>query len=134
MKIILCSEEQKNLIRHRFLKEAGTSVITGIQLLSLSNLLRADEPSDAKADPLRLCRMLEEQKERFPIYRAMFRFPAFISEILTFAKECALYSIPLSALPADTASECELAGILAIALSLPLTEKAVAESYDSILQ
>ena len=134
MKIIICSEEQKNPIRHRLLKEAGNPVITGIRLLSLSNILHADEPSDVKADPLRLCKMLEKQKEQFPIFRAMFRFPAFIEEILSFAKECALYSIPVSALPSDTASERELAGILETALSLPLTEKVAAASYDLILQ
>ena len=133
MKTIICSEEQKNMIRHRLLKESGSPVITGIRLLSLSNILRQEEPSDEKADTLRLSKILKQKDDAFPIYRAMFRFPAFIQEILSFARECALYDIRPEQLPADTASERELAGILAEALALPLKEKKIAASRAKLL-
>ena len=134
MKTIICNEEQKNLILHTLLKEAGTPVITGVQLLSAGNLLRSKEPSEEGAFALQLCRMLEENSDCYPIYRAMFRFPAFIQEILSFAKECALYSIAPESLPDSTASERELAAILREALTLPLKEKETAEQYDTLLE
>ena len=133
MKTIICSEEQKNLIWHRLLKESGAPVITDVQLLSPSNILRQEEPADEKADALRLSKQLKRKADAFPIFRAMFRFPAFIQEILSFAKECALYGISPDTLPADTASERELAGILSEALTLPLKEKAIAAGYPQIL-
>ena len=133
MKTIICSEEQKNLIWHRLLSQSGGPVITDVQLLSPSNILRQEEPADEKADALRLSRLLKTKAEAFPIYRAMFRFPAFIQEILSFARECALYGISPDTLPGDTASERELAGILSEAMTLPLKEKMIAESYPQIL-
>ena len=133
MKTIICSEEQKNLIWHRLLSQSGGPVITDVQLLSPSNILRQEEPADEKADALRLSRLLKTKAEAFPIYRAMFRFPAFIQEILSFARECALYGISPDTLPGDTASERELAGILSEALTLPLKEKMIAANYPQIL-
>ncbi len=134
MKTILCSEEQKPLLLHRMLTSSENSIITEISLRSVANLLHSDENTDDHSFSLRLCHTLQQASANFPIYRAMFRFPAFIQEILTFARECARYSIKPDTLPADTASEAELAGILEIALRLPLNEKQAAKQRTAVLQ
>ena len=134
MKTILSCEELKPLFFHRLLEETDTPVITGIHLKSLSNLLDIDEAFETHADALQLSRWLNEEPDSYPIYRDMFRFPSFIQEILSFAKECALYSIPVSSLPCDTASEAELARIIDTALKLPLRERAVAEQLPRLLE
>lgn len=53
----------------------------------------------------------------------MFLFPVFIQEILSFAKECILYSISVDDLPETNANEKELKEILNIAFTLDFAEK-----------
>ncbi|MBR3202330.1 MAG: PD-(D/E)XK nuclease family protein [Solobacterium sp.] len=133
MKTILCDNYQKDIIYHDLLSSEGTNAITDIQLLTLSNLLHAEETEEHYGMPLRLAHLLEHAEEPFPIYQEMFVYPAFIEEILSFARECALYQINPDTLPADTASEAELRAIIKLALTLPLSEKEVAAHHDAIL-
>ena len=133
MKTILCDSYQKDIIYHSILSSEGISAVTDVQLLTLSNLLQADETEESKGMPLRLAHLLARSEQRFDIYRAMFPFPAFIEEILRFARECALLQIEPEALPAATASEAELREIIRLALTLPLQEKEIAAHQDAIL-
>ena len=134
MKTILCGSGQKDRIYHDLAGSQNISAIADVQLLTLSALLKADEADDLLAMPLRLSHLLLQSAERFPIYRDMFVYPAFIQEILSFARECALYQIDCDTLPETTAGEAELKQILKIAFSLPLSEKEVARQYDAALQ
>lgn len=133
MKTILCDNYQKDIIYHDLLSSEGTNAITDVQLLTLSNLLHAEETEEQYGMPLRLAHLLEQAAEPFPIYQEMFAYPAFIQEILSFARECALYQIDPDTLPADTASEAELRRIIKLALALPLSEKEIAMRHDAIL-
>ena len=67
----------------------------------------------------------------------MFLFPVFIQEILSFTKECILYSISVDDLPETNANEKELKEILSIAFTLDFAEKnnvknGIPASSDSI--
>ena len=134
MKTILCSEYQKNMLYHSLYLQNGETGIRDIQLLTVSNLLRTEEDGDDSASLLKLAHLLEAQKESFPIYRNMFHFSAFIQEILSFARECALYGIGAGDLPKDTESEEELARLVEAALSLGLREKTVFLKREELLQ
>lgn len=134
MKTILCDSGQKGRIYHDLAGSQNTSAIADVQLLTLSALLRADETEDLKAMPLRLSHLLMQSAEHFPIYRDMFIYPAFINEILTFARECALYQTDCDSLQENTAGEAELKQILKIASALPLPEKEAAKRRGEALQ
>lgn len=115
------------------LKESGTDAISGVQLLTPANLLKTEGREEKEATPLKLVHLLERERESFPIYRDMFVYPAFISEILSFARECALYGIRAQDLPEEGAAQKELRGIVALALELPLAEKETAVQYQKLL-
>ena len=133
MKTILCAEEQKELIYHQMLENEHRSAISQVRLVTLSNLLKIDETEDNEALSLRLSKLLNAHKNEFPIYAEMFQYPVFCSEILSFARTCALYSITPQELPRDTASEMELAEITSLALLLPLREKRTAAAREELL-
>ena len=134
MKTILCESGQKGRIYHDLAGSQNTSAIADVQLLSLSALLKADETEDLLAIPLRLSHLLLQSAEKFPIYRDMFVYPAFIGEILSFARECVLYQIDCDTLQETTAGEAELKQILKIAFSLPLSEKEIVKQYEAALR
>ncbi|MBR4455508.1 MAG: PD-(D/E)XK nuclease family protein [Solobacterium sp.] len=134
MKTILCNEELKPVLYHRLLKEARTPAMTGVSLRSPANLLDDVICSEGTVTLLFLSQLLQKEQERFPIYREMFVYPAFIEEILSFARRCAMYSITPQELPRSTAGEKELAELIAIALSLPLKEKEYPAARKEVLE
>ena len=134
MKTILCSEYQKSTLYRSLFLQSGETGICDIQLLTINNLLRMEENPSDSALLLKLAHLLRESEDTFPIYRDMFSFAAFVQEILSFAKECALYGITADDLPKDTESEEELSRLLAAALSLSLREKNIFEQRDELLK
>ena len=132
MKTIIAAEYQKERIYHQLAENTGC--VTDVQLLSAANLLRTDQQEDKETALLRLAHILSKRADDFPIYAGMFQFPAFINEVLSFARICALWSIVPTDLPTDTDAETELQSIVASALSLPLEEKTQSLQYAALLQ
>lgn len=133
MKTILCSEEQKDPIWRSLLAERNVSAIRDVRLLTLSNLFRSEAREDRCATPLKLAHLLAERQEEFPVYRDMFPYPAFVGEILSFARSLALYGIHPEELPESTAGQKELQNILRLALTLPLSETECAARRNDVL-
>lgn len=131
MKTIIASQYQKNKILHD-LSCAENGTLTDVQILSLSALLQEEKEDDAETC-LQLKRKLTAVQDTFPIYRDMFKYPAFVKEILAFAKECMLWGIGEKDLPADTENEKELQQILAAVLTLDLPEKKLHDNRDQLL-
>ena len=133
-KTIICSEYQKERIYHAL--SAGNQAVSlvGTELLSPGALLHSDAEEDKYASMMLFARRLKDISGSLTVYRDMVKFPAFISEILSFARECALFGITEKMLPRDTESEEELALILAEALKMPLEEQFVFRNYDELVR
>ena len=132
MKTIIAQEYEKERIYHQLAEKTGC--VTDVQLLSIANLLKIDEQEDKESTVLQLAHILSGRSKEFPIYAGMFQFPAFINEVLSFARVCALWNIVPTDLPVDTDAEIELQSIVASALTLGLEEKTQVQQYDALLQ
>ncbi len=84
MKTIIASMDQKDAIMREFASE-NNGIVTDIQIQSLNTLLK-EEKDDSIVLSMQLSSLLNDRKEMFPIYQAMFSYPAFIDEILSFTK------------------------------------------------
>ena len=122
MKTILCSSDQKDQIYHELAKK-NHGIVTDIRLVSLSDLMKTEEEGNRAAALFSAARLLQEHASEFPLFRNMFAYPAFSEEIVSFARQLALYQVPLSDLPERNPSEAELARILALIMRMPLKEK-----------
>jgi ATP-dependent helicase/DNAse subunit B len=131
MKTIIADNSQKDQILHdAALKNNG--IVSGLQVLSLSAVMK-EERDDRISVLLSLKKMLSKHPEDYPIYGAMFAYPAFLEDILVFAKECLLWGIQEEDLPADTDAERELQKILAAVFAMDLAEKKTHAQRDQIL-
>lgn len=131
MKTIICAEYQKEtILRHT--AAAGGGAAFGIDVRSFSNYLHTDEDAVFRQE-LELAAKLRSESARFPIYKTMLSFPAFIQEILSFAKECALYEIDPDTLPASDTQKEQLREIIRAALTLSLQEKKMAARRDALI-
>ena len=128
MKTIICANYQNEMILGAH-AHAGT-VNHGIQTVQLSSIFRRRPENDSVLGFV-LSAELREEAERFPNYRDMFIYPAFISQILQFARECALFKISPDDLPEDTVLSGELKEIIRTALAMPLSEKESARSVEA---
>ena len=130
MKTIICAEYQKeSILRNTAVRQGGTAFGTDVK--SLSNLLRTDEEGMILQE-MKLSALLKDHAGDFPIYSRMFIYPAFIQEILSFAKECALYQISPEELPSSDPQKKELRGIIRMALTLPLGEKGMNARKETV--
>ena len=91
MKKIIASSDQKDPILRK-LSSQNHGIVTDTQIIPLSTFLKEEKDDDLVLS-IQLSNKLLQAQEHFPIYQAMFLFPVFILEILSFAKECILYSI-----------------------------------------
>ncbi|MCR5795353.1 MAG: PD-(D/E)XK nuclease family protein [Solobacterium sp.] len=128
MKTIVCANYQNEMILGTGLK-AGT-VNHGTAAVQLSSIFRRRPENDSVLGFV-LSMKLREESGRFPNYRDMFIYPAFISEILQFARECALFGISADDLPEDNVLSAELKEIIRMALQMPLSEKESARSVEA---
>ena len=131
MKTIIAEPYQKNKIFHA-LASQNAGIVTDVQILSLSTAMQEDR-DDPTAVLLQLKDTLSKQQDAFPIYRDMFKYPAFLKEVLSFGRECLLWGIQEADLPADNDNEKELQKILAVVFSMDLAEKKTFANHDAIL-
>lgn len=132
MKTIIAEAYQKQKIMHDLASQSN-GIVTGVQVLSLRSLMQEDR-DDPTGILLQLQNALQGKKESFPIYAQMFRYPAFLQEILSFAKECLLWGISAKDLPADNDNEKELQKILDTAFSLDLAEKKIFAHRNTMIE
>ncbi len=130
MKTILCNEYQKNLILDDLAAKQG-GVVCDTTCTTLAQVFQTEDSERSYVLSLQCMHLLMEHKESFPIFRAMFVYPQFIQEIMRFARDLVLYEVPLQDLPQTTPSEKELYGILALALTLRLSEKETVKNRDA---
>ena len=131
---IICGEYQKERIYHTLSADSRSASLTGTELLSPGALLHSDAEEDKYASMMMFAQRLKDIAGSLTVYRDMLKYPAFISEILSFARECALFGITEEMFPRDTQSEQELALILGEALRMPLEELYVYRNYDELLR
>lgn len=112
MKTILCNEHLKTFILRVLALKQDTSFLQDIRTLTPEQYLQIQR-EDRQLMTLRLAHVLDQDTEQFPVYGKMFRYPAFLQEILAFAEECVNCGIRAEDLPSDNASEAELKKILA---------------------
>ena len=89
-----------------------------------------EDRDDPTAVLLQLKETLSQQQNSFPIYRDMLKYPAFLKEVLSFSRECLLWGIQKTDLPADNDNEKELQKILAAVFSLNLAEKKIYANHE----
>ncbi len=133
MSRILISQGRREEIYHRLALQNKQNAVSGISLITSAELLRADEKENRSASAVFCMRMLEEIKDLCPVYRGMFCYPAFIQEILSFARDLCLWQISPDALPEDTASEKELRIILKHVMTMDLEEKEIGRNREQLL-
>lgn len=121
MKTIICANNQRDQIL-RQLAAANGGKCEGVKAISLEVALGQESENEAVL-ALTLSQLLTSQADRYPIFRKMFIYPAFIQQIIRFVSECVMYDITADQLPADNANEAELAAICAAALGLDLAAK-----------
>ncbi len=134
MKTIICSSYIQPALYHQLAN--GSGGVSDVRLIPLGALFPHVEEGDANALLLKARHLLIEHQSQFPIYRDMFAYPAFVEEVLTFARSICLYQIDPATLPGGSASEAELRTMLALLVTLPLKEKEVGkrryETYNEI--
>ncbi len=130
MKTVISSPHLRETLLHRTSGQNG--ILTEVSFLSLSTLLSAEE--DVTNTLLSFASQLRSDVSAYPVYGEMFRYPAFIREVISFARSCALYGIDAEQLPADTPAETELKRMVTTALSLPLKEKELYAGRDLFMQ
>lgn len=133
MKTILCSSYQKDQIYHELAKK-NQGIVTDIRMVSLSDLMKAEGEENRAAALFSAARLLQEHASEFPLFRNMFAFPAFSEEVVSFARQLALYQIPVEDLPKRNPSEAELSRILALIMRLPMKEKEYGKNRKQYLE
>ncbi|MDD6366739.1 MAG: hypothetical protein PUG17_06750, partial [Stecheria intestinalis] len=133
MKTILCSSYQKDQIYHELAKK-NQGIVTDIRMVSLSDLMKTEGEENRAAALFSAARLLQEHASEFPLFRNMFAFPAFSEEVVSFARQLALYQIPVEDLPKRNPSEAELSRILALIMRLPMKEKEYGKNRKQYLE
>ncbi len=134
MKTILCAEYQKSRIMRCLLKKHHVSGMADIRLVTLNTLLNDPESEDPDALLLQFSAALKNNKDAFPVYSDMFQYPAFVQEILSFAKTCALLNISVDNLPENSRLQREQKQIIQEAMHLNLSEKKTQYRIETVLQ
>lgn len=134
MKTILCREYQKDRILMDRMKTENKNYVSGLRLTTLNALLKSDVREDREATLLQFSRLLRRKKEQFPLYSAMFGYPAFLEEILRFARQCILFQISADQLPQRSRREKELRQLLTEAFTLDLEEKRTIADLEMNIQ
>ncbi|MBR2810502.1 MAG: PD-(D/E)XK nuclease family protein [Solobacterium sp.] len=131
MKTIITAKYLKEPLLHE-LAQGRTSGLTDIDVRTLSSFDAVIRPN-RNLLLLQLAHRLQAEQEKYEIYGQMFAFPAFISEILSFAGECILYGITPDSLPAANVQQKDLREILAEAMAMDLPEKETVQQEDAFL-
>ena len=132
MTVFICESYQREMLLHELAKTQENGVVMGVSTKTLSQALLKEEPQDTLCEQLRLMQKLLPAADRYRNYGAMFSYPAFIQEILSFAKKCALYGIAPDGLPSLRENEQELKQILTAALEMPFAEKILHDRREEL--
>ncbi len=97
MKTIICSSYIQPALYHQLAN--GSGGVSDVRLIPLGALFPHVEEGDANALLLKARRLLLDHQSQFPIYRDMFSYPAFVEELLTFARSICLYQMTRQAKP-----------------------------------
>lgn len=134
IRTIICNEYQKERIYHSLSLHNDSASLAGVRLVSPGVLLRFEAEEDRYASMMVFAGMLKEHQNSFTVYKDMLKYPAFLQEMLSFARECALYGITAEDLPHGTKSETELAMIIDTALQMPLEEISIHRNYGELVR
>ncbi len=121
MQTILIQDHLRQSYYHNEAKKHN-GIVKGVNLISLNNLFHVTSAKHQEALLLTCAKRLQANKDNYPIYAPMFLFPSFINEVVTFAKELALYHVPTTQLPTNTPANKELKAILEDILTYDLVE------------
>lgn len=121
MKTILVPSYNRQRTLRNLAKENGGK-LTDVKVLSFSSALH-EQSDDSASVLLSIQQQLLSHKEEFSIYGDMFQYPAFLNEMISFAKECILYDISVEQLPEDNPNNMELKQLLSYVLNYPFLEK-----------
>lgn len=130
MKTILSNKYQINSILRKE-AEQNNGIVQGIRTVPLSAYLQSEQENEA--EELMLCRQALLAHPEFAVYYPMFAYPAFVQEILAFAREMIQYEIEIRELPERNAQEKERKQILEVILQLDLMEKTNKKNRDRVL-
>lgn len=131
MQTILCSYDRRQEVLHK-LFEMSQSKVIHTNITSYRNLFHAKDEENEGVFLLRCKKIFE--KEKLKIYKKMIVYPEFIQEIVSFARECALWGIAPSTLPTDTDAEKELKKLVELVPVKKLKENAYYNQYNEVLQ
>lgn len=132
MKTIITPPYNRQRTLRRLAKENGGKLVN-VQVPSFSIALQ-EENEDTSFVTLKIQKLLQEHIDEFPIYGKMFCFPAFLQEVITFAKKCVLYGIEAEDLPEKTENELELKKLLSYVLTYPFVERNNVRKASVILE
>lgn len=128
------------LIAHEYLKEfifhdmaLKKQSAEGLEIISLNRLFSEKECESEQVLILKLAKLLRSNADQYPDYNRMFSFPSFYREVLSFAKQLALWKLGAEALPAADEGEKQLKEIIRTALSLNIAEKKMALKTEEAL-
>ncbi len=129
MRTVICPSYLKAALYHELAKENG--FVTDVSVQSLPTFFNLSKPENAVL-LLQSKHVLQAHAERFPIYGAMFSYPTFMQELLSFAKTCALFNITGRQLPTRTAMENELRAILELLRPFTTYEQTLFQKQEKI--
>ncbi len=118
---LIAPEYLKEFLFHETVMDGSSA--RGLETLSLGRLLNDEEEISEPVLILKLAKQLKSESDRFPDYKAMFGFPSFYHEVISFAKQLALFNLDENDLPADDSAEEQLRMIVKTALQAELKEK-----------
>lgn len=134
MKTILGSTHQRDEIYQQLLQDSNQQGIAGVSFFTVEQLTKTTIETSTALTTIRCAKTLQDKKTEFPIYGNMFQYPAFINEVVGFARTCASFGITKEDLPEDTAAEKELRNILDLILQEPLNEAETYRHHDSLFE
>ena len=88
---LIAPEYLKEFLFHETVMDGSSA--RGLETLSLGRLLNDEEEISEPVLILKLAKQLNSESDRFPDYKAMFGFPSFYHEVISFAKQLALFNL-----------------------------------------
>lgn len=132
MSKLIAHEYMKELIYHDMAQKNIPA--EGLEILSLNRVLNEEERVSDAVLILKLAKRLKANAAAYSEYEKMFSFPSFYEEVISFAKQLALWNLDADNLPAEGENERQLRAIVKEALRLELPEKITAAHLEESVQ
>lgn len=132
LKTTWVNSSSKDSIILKLLDNYEESVLTEFKWTPFRSWLTASLPTEIPTHVLvySYYKKLINKGENYPIYGKMFNFYNFSRQLISFAKEMALYKISIHDLPSETNSDKELKSLLQLCLKENLFEKKLANLIE----